>query len=82
MVCSASFKREAGRAWVGRRGRLHRRPERATEAKKRRPPVHMPDELVAHLRRWKANGQRYVVEWNGKPVSGRKAFAAACQQLV
>ena len=80
VVCSASFKREAGRAWVDvDAGVLHRRPERATETKKRRPPVHMPDELVAHLRRWKANGQRYVVEWNGKPIERvSKAFAAAC----
>jgi integrase len=69
VVCSASFKREKGRAWFDvEHGVLHRRPEGERETNKRRPAVRLPDQLVAHLRRWKARGQRYVVEWQGKPV--------------
>jgi integrase len=69
VVCSAAFKREEGRAWVDvERGVLHRRAEGERETKKRRPAVRLPDQLVAHLRRWKARGQHYVVEWNGEPV--------------
>jgi integrase len=70
VVCSAAFKREQGRAWVDvERGVLHRRAEGARETKKRRPAIRLPDQLVAHMRRWKAHGQRYVVEWNGQPVT-------------
>jgi integrase len=70
VVCSAAFQREEGRAWVDvEHGVLHRRAEGERETKKRRPAVRLPDQLVAHLRRWKACGQRYVVEWNGQPVS-------------
>src|SRR3954470_610175 len=29
----------------------------------------IPRPLLAHLRRWKRKGQRYVVEWNGKPIA-------------
>jgi integrase len=61
VVCSAAFKREQGHAWVDvERGVLHRRAEGERETKKRRPAVRLPDQLVAHLRRWKARGQRYV----------------------
>jgi integrase len=42
--------------------------------------VRLPDQLVAHLRRWKARGQRYVVEWNGQPISRiDRAFRAAAK---
>jgi integrase len=33
---------------------------------------------LAHLRRWKRQGRRFAVEWNGEPVKSiRKAFASA-----
>ncbi len=36
--------------------------------------------MLAHLRRWKRRGQRFVVEWNGKPVKAiEKAFANAAE---
>jgi integrase len=36
----------------------------------------LPPELLAHLRRWKRQGQRFVVKWNREPVkSVKKAFA-------
>jgi integrase len=42
--------------------------------KKRRPPVRLPDRLLAHLRRW-GKRQRYAVEWYGEPVKDvDKAF--------
>lgn len=69
VICSAAFEPEPGRAWVDlRRGVLYRRPAGERETKKRRPPVRLPVALLAHLRRWRARGQRYVVEWNGVPV--------------
>jgi integrase len=60
---------------------LHRRPKGKAETKKRRPPVKIPDRLLAHLRRWHKKGQRYAVEWQGKPVGTgvEKAFRRACE---
>jgi integrase len=38
--------------------------------------VPLPPQLLAHLRRWKRQGNRFAVEWNGEPVQSiRKAFA-------
>jgi integrase len=57
-----------------RRGRT----ERAT--KKRQPTARMPKRLLAHARRWHANGQTYAVEWMGNPIATgiEKAFKHAC----
>jgi integrase len=45
--------------------------------KKRQPGIRVPDRLLAHLRRWKKNGQRRLVEFNGEPIESiDKAFAA------
>jgi integrase len=55
---------------------FYRRAAGRRETKKRQPPVPLPDQLLAHLRRWKRRGQRFAVEWNGNPVqSVDKAFA-------
>lgn len=80
-VCAASFEPREGYGWIDlERGVFYRRPQGERETKKRRPPVPLPDELLAHLRRWRALGQTYAVEWNGKPVkSVRKAFERAAQ---
>ena len=43
-------------------------------------PSPLPPQLLAHLRRWKRQGQRFAVEWNGHSVKSiRKAFASAVQ---
>lgn len=50
--------------WVDvENGVLYRRGEGQRETKKRRPPARLPRTLLAHLRRWKAEGGRYVVEY-------------------
>ncbi|WP_311924681.1 tyrosine-type recombinase/integrase [Microvirga sp. 3-52] len=43
--------------------------------------MRLPDRLLAHLRRWRAQGQLYAVEWNGKPIGTglEKAFRRACE---
>lgn len=82
-ICTASFEREEGCGWVDlAAGVFHRRPEDEEETKKRRPPVRLPGRLLAHLRRWRANGQRYVVEHNGRPVdSVKRAFGSIVADL-
>ena len=78
-VCGAALQATVGHGWVDlNRGVFYRRAAGHRETKKRQPPVPLPDQLLAHLRRWKRRGQRFAVEWNGKPVqSVDKAFANA-----
>lgn len=71
VICEASIepKRPEGRAWVDlRTGMFYALPKGRRQSKKRRQLVRVPLPLLAHLRRWQARGQRYVVEWNGEPV--------------
>jgi integrase len=78
-VCGAAFERVSGAGYIDLdHGVFYRRPAGKRETKKRQPPVPLPAQLLAHLRRWKRQGQRFAVEWNRKPVKSiRKAFASA-----
>src|ERR1700731_3188374 len=80
-VCAAALQPTEGRGWIDLdRGIFYRRPARERETKKRKPPVPLPNRLLAHLRRWKRQGQRYAVEWNGAPVKDvDRAFRAAAR---
>jgi integrase len=81
-VAQAALQKEPGRSYVDlERGIFYRRPEGQKETKKRRPAVPIPPELLAHLRRWKRNGARYVVEWQGQPVKWiNSVFTAAVKE--
>jgi integrase len=78
-VCGAGLGPTIGRGWIDLdRGVFYRRPAGKRETKKRQPPVPLPPQLLAHLRRWQRRGQHYAVEWNREPVQGiKKAFARA-----
>lgn len=90
-VCTASFEPEISKPWMqlsedadGKKiAKFHRLALGSREAKnKKYPTVPMPDSLAAHLHRWHAKGQRYVVEWNSKPISStKKAFANLVHDL-
>ena len=75
-ICGAALQQTPGHGWIDLdRGVFYRRPPGQRETKKRQPPVPLPDGLLAHLRRWKRQGQRFAVEWLGQPVqSVDKAF--------
>ena len=47
------------------RGIMHRRGVGVAETKKRTPPVPVPRALLAHLRRWKRDGSRFVIHIGG-----------------
>lgn len=52
--------------WVDtERGRMYRLGVGMAATKKRQPPVQIPRQLLAHLRRWERQGARYVVESRG-----------------
>jgi integrase len=76
-VCGAALGPTPQHGWIDlENGVFYRRPPGQRETTKRQPPVPLPDRLLAHLRRWKHHGQRFVVEWNGEPIqSVSKAFA-------
>lgn len=80
-VCAAGFEPGEGRGWINlETGAFYRRGDHQRETKKRQPPIRLPGRLLAHIRRWKAQGicLRRVVEWNGDPVLCiAKAFRAA-----
>jgi integrase len=80
-VCGAALRPTVGRGWIDvDRGVFYRRPEGERETKKRKPPVPLPPQLHAHLRRWKARGQRFAVEWLREPVTSiSKAFRAVAR---
>ena len=65
--------------WVDlERGVLYRRASGKSETKKRTPPIPVPPRLLGHMRRWKANGARFVVEIGGQRVGDIKtAWKAA-----
>lgn len=83
VICSASLadKRPVKGAWVDlETGIFYGRPAGERETKKKKQLVKVPPHLLAHMRRWKRRGQRYVVQWNGKPVKRiNKAHNAVCE---
>jgi integrase len=91
-VCSASFIPEIGRSWIELGRDDHDRPTakfhrlalgQKEKGNKRYPTVPLPSQLAAQLWRWHhVDGQRYVVEWNGKPVkTTKRAFANLCYEM-
>lgn len=68
-ICGAALEPTPGSGWIDtERGVFYRRPAGKRQTKKRQPAIPLPAGLLAHIRRWKRMGQRYVVEWNGNPV--------------
>lgn len=79
VVSDASFRREQGRTWLDTKGGYLWPPERVRQTKKRNPPIPLPARLLAHLRRWERQGDRYAVQLGGKSVArcNRTVTAAA-----
>jgi integrase len=79
-VCGARLEPTRDGGWIDlESGVFHRRGEDEIETNKRRPPVRLSGNLLAHLRRWRLSGQTYAVEWCGKPIATiEKGFARAC----
>ena len=60
------------------RGVMYRRADRERQTAKRRTPAPIPRQLAAHLRRWKAGGARWAVEYQGGHVGDiKRAFPKA-----
>src|SRR5262249_60502773 len=72
-ICAAALHPTVGRGWIDiDRGVFYRRPAGRRETNKRQPPVPVPGQLLAHLRRWKRRGER--------PARGRKGRTRETQR--
>lgn len=82
-ICGAAAMPSPGRGYVDlERGVFYRAAPGERETRKRKPPIRLPDRLLAHLRRWHRLGlsRRHVVEYQGRPVARiTKGFANAAR---
>lgn len=76
-IVTAALRPTPGKGFVDLDRGVFHPPARLRQTKKRQPAIPLPRRLLAHMRRWKKNGQQFGVEWNGQPVSSiDKAFRA------
>jgi integrase len=68
-ILNACFERTSDYGYVDlERGLWVRKAPSKRATKKKQPTIPLPAPLLAHLRRWHSNGQRFAVEFNGKPI--------------
>ncbi|TNE55186.1 MAG: integrase [Sphingomonadales bacterium] len=68
--------------WVDtEHGVMYRKPQGKRQTKKRQTPARLPRQFLAHVKRWKANGAKFVVQdYNGNRVGDiRKGWANAIE---
>jgi integrase len=75
-VLNACFEQRSGCGYIDlERGIWIRKPAGKVATAKRQPSIPLPGPLLAHLRRWRRQGQTFAVEFNGRKVeSVSKAF--------
>lgn len=84
-ICGAAIRKSENTGYVDLpTGIFRRRAPGEKVTNKRKPPIRLPNRLLAHLRRWERIGvsKNFIVEWYGKPVLRiSKAFDAAVEKL-
>lgn len=79
-ILLAAFERKPGYGYIDLdAGLWYRQPTGTARTKKRQPAIPIPRPLLAHMRRWHANGQKFPVEFHGQPV---QRIDKAYRQLV
>lgn len=83
-VWQASFEREEGRPFIDLDAGVFYRAadEEAVAANKQAPPIRLPGRLLAHMRRWRAKGAKYVVEYQGRPADPKRAFRNLANEVL
>lgn len=79
----AAFERVPGYGYIDlKEGLWYRQPSGKKRTKKRQPPVPIPGPLLAHMRRWRKNGQRFLIEYTGQPIERLdKAYRLLVKEL-
>ncbi len=81
----ASFYREPGRPWIDVDGGYFYRAWAGefVPENKAADPVRLPERLRMHMKRWKANGARYLIEYqDGKTGSTASAFFRLLREVL
>lgn len=83
-VWQASFVKEVGSPWIDLNASVFYRAwdGEAVAANKRAPPIRLPERLLAHMRRWRAKGARYVVEYQGRPADPKRAYSKLVVEVL
>ncbi len=83
-VWQASFVKEVGSPWIDLdAGVFYRAWEGEVVAgNKRAPPIRLPSRLLTHMRRWRAKGARYVVEYQGRPADPKRAYSKLVAEVL
>ncbi len=73
----ASYYEEDGRPWLDLDHGIFYRSAKGERvpSNKRADPVRIPKPLLEHMRRWKLRGDRYLIEYQGRPASVSGAFS-------
>lgn len=79
-ILNACFERNSEHGHIDvERGMWTRKAENKRATKKRQTTIPLPRPLLGHMRRWQRNGQKFAVEFNGRPV---ERIDKAFRQLV
>lgn len=81
-VLNLAFAPQTEGGWIDcDAGVIYRIGSEEGKTAKRRPPVRMPRKLLGHMRRLRASGQRWAVEYDGQRVGSLKtSWARACRE--
>lgn len=72
-VLDLRFEPHTAGGWIDcDRGVIYRAAKDMRKTKKKKPPVRMPRKLLAHMKRRKANGATWAVEWKGQRIGDIK----------
>lgn len=81
-IYEASYEAEKDRPWVDLVGGLYYRaaPDEAIAANKQAPTIPIGARLLRSMKRWHYRGDRYVVQYAGRPADCKKAFVSTVKR--
>ena len=81
-IHQASYVAEPGRPFVDLDNGIYYRaaPDEKVAANKQAPPIPIGSRLLKSMKRWHAAGDKYLVEFAGRPADCRRAFEATVKR--
>ncbi len=69
-ILHTAFDRRPGCGFIDlKNGVFYRLAQGKRQTKKRQPPIRVPARLLAHMRRWKQNDQKFLIEYLSSPIT-------------